>query len=319
MTPTRHLDVVTFGESMGLFFPEGGGGLNQGRTIMQSFGGAESNVAIALARLGCKPGWFGLLGEDPLGHAIHRTIRGEGVDVSQVRFVEEAPTGLMLREQTRGQLSVYYYRRGSAASLLTAADLDPAYIASGNILHITGITPALSPTCAEAVFEAVRIAKAAGVKVSFDPNMRFKLWTSEQARPVFLALAEQADYFLPGYDELKLMYGSDQEDELLEHVRALPGTTVIKSIANHNLLLSRDEEIRIPFESVERVVDTVGAGDAFTGGFLAGITKGLSLEDAVRLGGLAGALTVQQEGDWEALPFWKEVDQLLAGSGSIER
>lgn len=313
------LDVITFGESMGLFYPEGSRRLGQGARLMQSFGGAESNVAIALARLGCRAGWFSLLGDDPIGHGIYKTLRGEGVDVSQVRFTKEAPTGLMLRENVRDRLSVYYYRRDSAASRLSPENVDPSYLTRGRILHFTGITPALSASCSDTVFEAVRLAKKAGLKVSFDPNIRLKLWTIEQARPVLLRLAEQADFFFPGYDELKLIYDTDQEDELLAHLRNLPSLTVIKSFNGHNLLVTSDSVVRVPFERIGRLVDPVGAGDGFTGGFLAGIVKEQTAEQSLRLAGVVGALTVQQEGDWESLPFLDEVEQMLSGSTHVER
>ncbi|ANE48374.1 2-dehydro-3-deoxygluconokinase [Paenibacillus swuensis] len=316
----KSLDIITFGESMGLFYPEGTRGLGQGGPLAQSFGGAESNVAIGLARLGCRPGWFSLLGDDPVGTGIHQALRGEGVDVSRVRFTNEAPTGLMLRESLRGKLSVYYYRAGSAASLLKASDIDADYIASASILHITGITPALGEGCIEAVREAVRIAKANGVVVSFDPNLRLKLWSLEQARPILLELAAAADYFLPGYDELKLLWESEDEAFILDQAAKLPGISVIKSAGVDNLILEPGKApVRIPFERAEQVVDTVGAGDGFCAGFLAGISKGYSTEEAVRLGGLTGSLVVQAPGDWEALPTWREVERIRGLSSHIER
>jgi 2-dehydro-3-deoxygluconokinase len=325
MTDTHYsdkLDVVTFGESMGLFYPAGSRGLGTGGGLDQSFGGAESNVAIGLARLGCRVGWFSQLGDDPLGYGIAKAIRGEGVDVSRVRYTGAAPTGLMLREAVRGKLSVYYYRAGSAASKLTPEALDADYIASASILHLTGITPALSPSCLETAREAIRLAKNRGVKISFDPNLRLKLWTIDEARPVLLEFAEQADYFLPGYDELKLLYETEDEASILSSLRRLPGISVVKSVVEHNWIVqggSDAEPIVIPFAKVERVVDTVGAGDGFCAGFLTGLVKGFSLEEAAKLAGLTGSLVVQAPGDWEALPTWTEAERLLTGSKHIER
>jgi 2-dehydro-3-deoxygluconokinase len=316
---TRPLDVLTFGETMGLFYPEGNRGLGTGGTITQSFGGAESNVAIGLVRLGCRSGWFSLLGDDPLGHGILKAIRGEGVDVSRVRFSREAPTGLMLREAIRGRLSVYYYRAGSAASRMSAADIDASYIASSNILHLTGITPALSLSCLESVRAAIKAAKAAEVKISFDPNLRLKLWNLEQARPVLLELAEAADYFLPGFDELKLLYGTKDEAAIMDHVSRLNAVTVIKSVGQENWLVNGSQVTRVPFVRTERVIDTVGAGDGFCAGFLTGITKGYSLEESVSLATLVGSLVVQAPGDWEALPSWEEAKSLINRSNHIER
>ncbi|MFD2611697.1 sugar kinase [Paenibacillus gansuensis] len=319
MLRTKKWDVITFGETMGLLYPEDSGGLQQRARLTQTFGGAESNVAIALARMGCSAGWFSRVGEDPIGTSIVKTVRGEGVDVSRVISTSEASTGLMLRENVRGRLSVFYYRRGSAASLLSPAHVDKQYIADARLLHVTGITPALSGSCADAVEAAMTAAVEAGTRISFDPNIRLKLWSADEARPVLLKLAGMADYFLPGYDELKLLYQTEDEAELLRQLRALPGITVVKSWDGHNVLVTPEDIVRIPFERVEHMIDPIGAGDAFTGGFLAGLSKGYNLQEAVRIGGIAGALTVQQQGDWEALPTWDEVDRYLTGRGHIER
>jgi len=315
----KSIDVATFGETMGLFFPQGSRGLGEGGLLMQSFGGAESNVAIGLARLGRRSAWFSRLGDDPIGRRILRELRGEGVDVSRVKFTDAAPTGLMLRETVRGRLSVYYYRKNSAASTMTPEDLDPAYIGQAKILHVTGITAALSASCRETVREAVRIARQAGVKVSFDPNLRLKLWTLEEARTVLLDLAAAADYFLPGYDELKLLYDTEDPAEIRARIRGLSAITVVKNADGRNWLYDGRDFHEFPFEPAERVVDTVGAGDGFAAGFLAGVVSGSPLDQAVGLAAVAGALAVQAEGDWESLPRLPEVEQALGRARHIER
>jgi len=315
----RNLDVVTFGEAMGLFYPQSARGLGEGGPLLQSFGGAESNVAIGLARLGCRAGWFGLLGDDPIGRRILRELRGEGVDVSRVRLTDEAATGLMLRETVRGRLSVYYYRRNSAASLLSPADLDPAYVAQARILHITGITPALSASCRETVREAVRLARQAGVRISFDPNLRLKLWTLEEARPVLLELAKAADYFLPGYEELQMLFDTEDPAEIRTRISELSAITVVKNVDGCNWLYDGRDFYAYPFTPADRVVDTVGAGDGFAAGFLAGICQGARLDEAVELASLVGSLTVQAVGDWEALPHRAEIEHILPRTRHIER
>ncbi|HEY8529675.1 MAG TPA: sugar kinase [Paenibacillaceae bacterium] len=317
-TRAKSLDVVTFGETMGLFFPQGSRGLGDGGLLMQSFGGAESNAAIGLARLGRRAGWFSRLGDDPIGRRILRELRGEGVDVSRVKLTDAAPTGLMLRETVRGRLSVYYYRKYSAASTMTPDDLDPDYIGRAKILHITGITPALSASCRETVREAVRIARRAGVKISFDPNLRLKLWTLDEARPVLMELAAAADYFLPGYDELKLLYDTDDPAEIRARIRELSAITVVKNANGANWLYDGNDFREFPFEPV-RIVDPVGAGDGFAAGFLAGVLNGGPLDKAVELAAIAGALAVQAEGDWESLPHLREVEQALGRTRHIER
>lgn len=316
---TPKLDVITFGESMGLFYPEGPRGIGQGGSMAQSFGGAESNLAIGLARLGCTAGWFGRLGRDPVGTGILKTLRGEGVDVSRATQTDEAPTGIMLRQKVRGQSSVYYYRKDSAASRMTPAHVDAEYIAQAKIVHITGITAALSGSCLETIRHVVSLCKEHGVRISFDPNLRLKLWSIEEARPVLLELAASCDYFLPGYDECKLLFETEDEEVITEQLRKLPGMSIIKSFNGSNVIVHREQTYSLPFEKVDQVVDTVGAGDGFCAGFLAGVAKGWSPEEALSLGGLTGSMVIQAPGDWEALPTWDEVLQRRGQAAHIER
>lgn len=311
--------VITFGESMALLIAEGGKGLEYARSLEPSFGGAESNVAIGLARLGHASGWCGRLGNDPFGQRIMKSIRGEGVDVSRAKLTEEAPTGLMIRENVAGKSSVYYYRKQSAASRMAPEHLDEEYIAAAKILHVTGITPALSASCADTVAAAMDMAKRHGVKVSFDPNLRLKLWGVEEARKVLLPLAMKADYFLPGLDELKLLYETDSMDAILAKLDELPGASVIKGGENETYLYEKGKLTAVPYFKAEHIVDTVGAGDGFCAGFLAGLLRAYSLEESVRLGNLIGSQVIQAVGDWEGLPSAAEIERLLAGKGHVER
>lgn len=311
--------VITFGETMALFMPSQHHSIERSDMLQQGLGGAESNVAIGLARLGVSAGWFSKLGEDPFGSRIVKTIRGEGVDVSRVLYSSEASTGMMFREVVSGKVAVHYFRKASAASTLSARDIDEAYISGAQILHITGITPALSESCKEAVFKAVEIAKKAGVKISFDPNLRLKLWSIEEAREVLLPLAEQADYFLPGWDELKLLYNTSDAAVIDEKLHALSATCIVKGKGDGNVIYENGTEVVVPFYPAERVVDTVGAGDGFCAGFLAGIAKGMSPLEAVRIASINGSLVVQMYGDWEALPTWNALQQRLNAEAWIER
>lgn len=312
-------EVVTFGESMALFSSSDTRGLEYAQQVMKSFGGAESNVAIGLSRLGHRAGWFSRLGTDPLGRYIMKSIRGEGVDVSRIRWCEGVPTGLMMREQTAGKNSVYYYRKLAAASTMSPSDLDEDYIRSAKILHVTGITCALSANCAETVLSAIQIAKEAGVLVSFDPNLRLKLWTIEEARAMLLPIAELADLFLPGLDELKLLYDTEDEAAIFERLSLLEGTSIVKGGLGMNYVVQGSEIIEVPYTPVDHVVDTVGAGDAFCAGLLSGILRYGDPVEAVKLGNVTGAMVVQAFGDWEATPTWQQVQDWLHQTAHIER
>lgn len=312
-------DIITFGETMALFMPMDDKSLERAPQLGQGFGGAESNVAIGIARLGGSVGWFGQLGADPFGTSIYKTLRGEGVDVSQAKLVEGESTGLMFREKVAGRVAVHYYRKNSAASKMQPDDLDAAYIRGSKLLHVTGITAALSSNCLETVREAVRIAKEAGVKVCLDPNLRLKLWSIEEARAALLPLAEAADYFLPGWDELQLIYETDDFEAVVDKLSALQAVCVIKGVGEKTVILEKGKRIEVPFFPAQQVVDTVGAGDAFCAGFLYGVQQGLSVEEAVRIASVGGSLAVQTKGDWEALPVRSMVEQQLGNQAWVER
>jgi 2-dehydro-3-deoxygluconokinase len=314
-----NLDVVTFGETMALVYPTGSKGIEYSPYFELSFGGAESNVAIGIARLGYKVGWFGRLGDDPAGRKIYKTLRGNGVDVSRAELTKDAPTGLMLRETVRGQVSVYYYRKYSAASRMAPEHLDIDYIKQARILHVTGITPALSDSCRDTLIEAIRTARSHGVKVCFDPNLRLKLWGIEEARDVLLRLAKEADYFLPGWDELQTLYGTEDFDEVVGRLRELPGVSIVKGKDAKTFIVEKDRISSVPFFKVENVVDPIGAGDGFCAGFLTGVLKGYSFEEAVQLANLVGSFVIQMEGDWEGLPAWDQVEAVLTNQKHIER
>ncbi|MCJ8007035.1 sugar kinase [Lederbergia wuyishanensis] len=311
--------VVTFGETMVLMTPLYTKGIEYNHEFSKSFGGAESNFAIALARLGHQIGWFSLLGKDPFGRYILKAIRGEGVDVSRTALTENGPTGFMLRETVAEKTSVYYYRSGSAASRLSPEDLDEDYIRNAKILHITGITCAISESARNTVYESIRIAKKHGVKISFDPNLRLKLWTLEEAREVLLPLAEKADYFLPGLDELKLLFDTNDEVMVFSKLKELKAVSIVKGGSDETLLVENGAVTSLPYVSVEKVVDPIGAGDGFCAGFVAGLLKGLSHQESVQLANMVGALVVQSEGDWEGLPTWDEVQALMNQEVHIER
>ncbi|WP_248929766.1 sugar kinase [Paenibacillus hamazuiensis] len=312
-------EIVTFGETMALMMPNGGKGIEYSPQLQTLFGGAESNVAIGVARLGHRVGWFSRLGKDPLGNYILKKIRGEGVDVSRASQTTEAPTGLMLREVISGKTSVYYYRKGSAASTLAPEHLDAEYIGGARILHVTGITPALSASCRAAAKEAIRIAREAGVKVCFDPNLRLKLWSLDEAREVLLDLAEEADYFLPGLDELKLLYQTEDFDQIVGRLNKLKAVSIVKGGNDETYIVEKSGITSVPYFKVEKVVDTVGAGDGFCAGFIVGLLKDYSLAEAVKLGNLIGSMVVQMEGDWEGIPTWEQVEAVLTNKAHVER
>lgn len=312
-------EIVTFGETMALMTPEGTKGIEYASRLEYAFGGAESNVAIGIARLGHRAGWFGKLGADPFGRNILKRIRGEGVDVSRSKLVSDFPTGFMLRENVAGLSSVYYYRKNSAASTMLPEDLDESYIAQSQILHVTGITAALSEYCLETMKAAMRIARKNGVKVSFDPNVRLKLWSPEKVREHLVPLIMHADYFLPGINELEILYQTTDLQHIFSKLQSLSAISIVKGETDAYIIEPGARIRKVPYFKVDQIIDPVGAGDAFCAGFLTGLLKHYPLEDAVRLGNLLGSQVIQFQGDWEGLPTWEKVESICSKKAHVER
>jgi 2-dehydro-3-deoxygluconokinase len=317
--------VVTVGETMALLDAPASGRL--GGSLPIGIGGAESNVAIGLARLGVDCTWVSRVGDDALGTFLTREIRAEGVRVVAVRD-PDAPTGLMLKEHRNGRpWRVRYYRAGSAASRLSTADVDAVAdeIGAADVLHLTGITAALGASPLAAAERAMEVAHAAGTLVSFDVNHRATLWSDETAAPVLARLAASADLVFAGPEEAALVLGrtpgppSFDEGEVLarELAKRGPATVVVKLGALGALALSGDEVHRAPALSVE-VVDPVGAGDAFVAGYLSEVVAGASVPDALRRANACGAAVCRVPGDWEGLPTRVDLD-LLDADGEVVR
>jgi 2-dehydro-3-deoxygluconokinase len=313
------LEVVTLGETMVLLLAEQAGPMREASTFRRHIAGAESNVAVGLSRLGHSTGWFSRVGDDEFGRAVVFRIRGEGVDTSRVIRDPGAPTGVVIRERREvGPIDQVYYRRGSAASRLSPDDLDASYIRAAKFLHLTGITPALSDSCRKAVFAAAEIARGDGVQVVLDPNFRSRLWSGDDFRRVVRDLAARCDILLPGSQEAELLTGeSDAELAARNLQHAGPNTVVVKLGATGALAVTQDQIFRVPAVPLERIIDPVGAGDAFAAGFLSSLLDGLETVDALRRANRCGALAMCAPGDMESLPRRAEIEE--EGVGDIRR
>lgn len=306
-------DVVTFGETMALMKASTPGPLAFTESLRLGVGGAESNTAIALRRLGTSVTWAGRVGADSLGDLVLRELLAEGLDVECVRDAA-APTGLMIKEhRTTEAAKVWYYRAGSAGSRLEPEDVPAGKIVAARLLHITGITPALSPTAAAATQFAVDCARNAGTLVSFDLNYRAALWSREEAGKAYRDLIRQADIVFAGDDEAVIAVGGAGDAlALAQRVAELgPAQTVIKLGADGCVALVDGRTYRQPAVPV-RAVDTVGAGDAFVGGYLAELLNGEAPEQRLLTATQTGAFACLVPGDWEGLPRRSELGLLGA-------
>jgi len=293
-------EVVTLGETMALISPDKPLRLDQATTLTLGIAGAESNLAILLRRFGYRVRFISRVGNDPFGQRIRATLAEEAIDVADLRTDDTAPTGIFFREWLPdGRRRVFYYRTGSAASRLVPDDLRPEVFSGIRLLHVTGITPALSPTCAATVECAIELAHAAGALVSFDPNYRPMLWKPEKARSALLPLIQKADILLIGHEDSQAIFGVDDVESIVRATVELGCKLVVLKQGDQGAC-AWDGKIRvsIPAEHVEEAIDPVGAGDAFGAGFLAGWLHGSTLEEALLLGIRAGAATVMTAGDY---------------------
>lgn len=302
--------VLTFGETMALMRADQVGPLAHASTMSLGIGGSESNVAIGLQRLGVQSVWCGRVGADSLGQLVEREIRAEGVDV-RIAVDPTASTGLMIKERrTPGTQRVSYYRAGSAGSRIAPGDVDELLISEAALLHISGITPALSRQAGSTISYAIAAAKAAGVPVSFDLNFRANLWSREGAAGVYRDLIPLADIVFAGDDEAAIAVGTGEPEDLARRLADLgPSQAVIKLGADGALALIDRQVFRQEAVSVE-AVDTVGAGDAFVAGYLAEYVNGRGPEERLRTAAATGAFACLVPGDWEGFPRRHELTLL---------
>ena len=293
--------LVTAGETMGLVVQGAPGSLRNGEPMTFGMGGSESNVAIGVRRLGLPATWIGRVGEDPPGRLILRELRAERVDA--VTVTDPAPTGLMVRWRPSGAHGhVTYYRRHSAGSHLAAGDIPADIVRGAAVLHVTGITLALGPEPAEAIAHAVRVARDAGVTVSFDVNHRSALWSAAEAAPAIEAAVRQADVVFAGEGEAELVTGTADPLQAALALEGLgPTQVIIKRGADGCLARIGGVTLEQPAPAVT-VMDTVGAGDACVAGYLAELMSGAAPAARLRTAVAAGAFAVTVSGDWEGMP-----------------
>jgi 2-dehydro-3-deoxygluconokinase len=311
-------DVVCFGESMVLFVPQGGS-LESAAAFAVAEAGAESNVAIGLARLGDSVAWASRVGADVFGRRLTAAVGAQGVDVGLVDEDVTRRTGLIFKEPSGANRAVTYYRAGSAASAMDEADGARAVAAARRVIHLSGITPALSPTCDRAVESAFERARAAGVLVSFDINFRKALWPDLATAAARLGeLGRRADVTFVGLDEAEVVWGCDSADA----VRAvLDGPVlVVKDAPRRVTVFSAEGRVDVELPPVD-VVESVGAGDAFAAGYLHGVLAGWPTDARVRAGHVLAASVLgsahEQAVDFSAAALERAVDPAAWSTGKV--
>ncbi|AJY77409.1 2-dehydro-3-deoxygluconokinase [Paenibacillus beijingensis] len=299
------MDVVTFGEAMAMFVADSPGDLAEVSQFTRRLAGAETNVAIGLARLGLRSGWASRVGKDAFGQFIQAKLRSEKVNIDSVTTDERNPTGFQLKSRVEaGDPQVQYFRKRSAASFMGTEALGRDYFLSARHLHMTGIPLGISENTRAFAAEALNLMKQAGRTVSFDPNLRPSLWASrEEMISVTNAFAFKCDWVLPGIEEAELLTGTRNVKAIAEfYLQHGVKLVVIKLGAEGAYYCSRTEEGAVPGFKVDNVIDTVGAGDGFSVGLISGLLLGYGVADSVVRGNAIGAMAVQTYGDHEGYP-----------------
>lgn len=297
--------ILTIGEPMALFVAQQEGSLEEVENFSRFVAGAEVNFSIGMVRLGHEVTYITKLGEDPFGKQIQTFLHKNGIDTSYVTYDSSYFTGMQWKQKvSQGDPQVFSLRKNSAASHMDVSTIAHLDWTGFDHIHLTGIPCALSAGCRQVVYELMAQARAKGVQISYDPNLRPGLWPDKQEMArVINDLACRADIVLPGIAEGKLLTGKEDVQDIADFYHAAGVTTVVIKLGAEGAYTSSGaERFYTKGNRVEHVVDTVGAGDGFAVGVVSGILEKLALQDAVARGNAIGALAVMSPGDNDGLP-----------------
>ncbi|GAA5146723.1 sugar kinase [Microbacterium pseudoresistens] len=315
MRSSGELDIVAFGEALGVFETTGTGRLRSGDDMRFTFAGAESNVAIGAARQGKRVAWVSALGGDPMAAAIERELRAEGVDVCAWRDARHATGAIVKVRRTGHRTQMIYMRAMSAFAMAPARAFDFSPIERSRFLHVSGVTLGVGADAREAMREALEVAHRNGVMVSFDVNFRRTMWSAEEASPFMQEVARRADVVFASPDEAELLVGSGSVAELARAVKAMgPSSVVMKLGARGALALDAEGIDHYGPAAEAQALDVVGAGDAFAAGYLCALLDGCDATSALDTANRTAAAAISSRGDWEGLPSAEE----LAEGGIFE-
>lgn len=313
-------EILSFGEAMAMFVATSSGDLAEVEHFSRDIAGADTNVAIGLSRLGFRVGWLSRVGNDSAGQYLRSRLVVEGLDCRFLTTDGEHPTGLLFKERAEGGADprVEYMRRNSAASRLSPEDARAVDFSALRHLHATGIPPAVSTSCRELSWHLLKTARQHGASVSFDPNLRPTLWSSEsEMRTTLNAMASHANWVLPGLSEGRLLTGRDSAHDIAGFYLDQGAEAVVIKLGPEGsyyrgTLTGHDESFTVAGVPVSEVIDTVGAGDGFAVGFVSAMLDGLDPRQALKRANLIGAEQVQVLGDMEGLPHRERLQQLEA-------
>ena len=298
------VDIVAYGEPMVEFNQTGEG---SGRLYLQGFGGDTSNFAIAAARQGARVAYLGALGDDPYGRMLRDLWTREGVDHAAVATDPQAYTAIYFVTHDAAGHHFHFFRSGSAASRLSPATLPLEPVRAARVFHLSGISLAISASACDAGLAAMEAARAAGVRVSFDTNLRLKLWPAARARAVMTEAMRRCDICLPSYDDVVALTGITDSDELVDLCLQLGAKEVALKLGEQGALVAdAAQRHRVPAHPCTPV-DATGAGDTFGGAFVARRVAGDDLLTAARYASAAAALSTEGYGAVDPIPTAERV------------
>jgi 2-dehydro-3-deoxygluconokinase len=312
--------IVTLGESMMVFNAPAGVPMGVGTSLQSTFAGAESNLAIGLARLGHAVRFLTVLGDDPFGHAIHKGLRGEGVDVSGAQFLAGHPTGVMFKNRwPADEPEVFYYRNTSAFAQAGAEAFAPELWRDAELIYLTGITPALSTACLELFGRVIEDAAARSIPVWLDPNYRRKLWSADAFATTIGRVLPQVDTILPGLAEGQILTGKNDPGEMACNLMGMGAKNVVIKAGDRAVAYTVEGTASVEACGIDGVIDPIGAGDAFAAGYLSGYLDKLPLPERLQRAHAAAAMVCRTQGDWEGLPTRGQLEQFAARQAGANR
>ncbi len=314
MTMDTAVDIVSLGEAMVEFNQTGvSEGPSKGRMYLQGFGGDTSNFAIAAARQGARVAYLSALGADPYAQMLRDLWDVEGVDHADVATRPDAYTAIYFVNHGESGHQFTFFRANSAAARMTPDALPIQRIRQAKVLHLSGISLAISPTACDSAYAAIAVARAAGRLVSFDTNLRLKLWSIDRARAVMNDVIARCDICLPSYDDVVAITGLKEPDALVDHCLRLGARVVALKLGDQGALVADAQQRHRIAPHPCRLVDATGAGDTFGGAFVHRFLQGDSLAQAARYAAVAAALSTQGYGAVAPIPTAQQVLHALQG------
>lgn len=311
-------EFLTIGEPLTLFGASGAGETDKELKDVKFFekflAGAEVNVCVGLSRLGHSTEYITKLGKDPFGDFIKQSMESENIGTDYIGSTEKYFTGYQLKSKVSdGDPKIFYFRKNSAASHFSKNDLEALNLTDVKHAHLTGIFPALSENCRQAVYELIKLLKKNNIRITFDPNLRPQLWKSKQDMVnVINDIAFKSDIVLPGISEGLILTGSDNPDKIADFYLNHGVKVVILKLGSRGAFVkSKEKSYEVKGFKVDRVVDTVGAGDGFAVGVISGLLENLSIKDSVERGTAIGALAVMSLGDSDGYPCRSQLESFM--------